>query len=518
MLSKTLTMPKKQMRNKKMNKKQIDFTKFEVDEEQQSIIFSCCSDAPYTRYEDGIKYDEILVINKESVDLSRLNNSASVLFNHDPDQLLGVVDKAFIANNKVFVTCRFSTNDEKSIRIYKDIIDGLIKNVSIGYQILDYEDIRDGETLKRYVTKWMIYEVSIVSIPADTTCGIRQLAVTAEEPAEEEKELDDATKDEIKQIGKDFNIAEEKIKNAINKKLTIREFKQTIFNNKKENKNMNRSELASYIQSRNFDQPFTLRDFSGFAPAPLVSSTTLTLCEALKKKMGLSGFRTLSGLTSNVTIPVQTGRPVVTAPGINEASTDSNPEFKTVTLTPQKFVASVLIGKEMLVNSNSDVEAFIVDAILSELGYKIEGMMLEKIAAAAETEVNFASLSAVTWQNILAMEAGVNSYNLADKKFVMTPAAIAAMKGNLKGDNSAARFLMEDGKINGYEVCATGCANNDNIVFGDMSQLVLGNWTDMDICIDPFSHAREGACLIVGSACVDAAVLNGGAFAVGKIQ
>jgi hypothetical protein len=56
-----------------------------------------------------------------------------------------------------------------------------------------------------------------------------------------------------------------------------------------------------------------------------------------------------------VAIPVQKGRLTVNRVGINEASTDSKPTFETVTLTPQKFVASTLIGKEMLVNSNSDV-------------------------------------------------------------------------------------------------------------------------------------------------------------------
>jgi hypothetical protein len=46
-----------------------------------------------------------------------------------------MVEKAYIIENKVFVKVRFSKNDAFADRIYKDILDGIIKNVSIGYQI-----------------------------------------------------------------------------------------------------------------------------------------------------------------------------------------------------------------------------------------------------------------------------------------------------------------------------------------------------------------------------------------------
>jgi len=76
-----------------------------------------------------------LLIDGNSVDLSRLNNYAPVLFNHDANALLGVVNKAFIADGKVYVRVQFSKNSDFAERIYKDILDGVIKNVSIGYCI-----------------------------------------------------------------------------------------------------------------------------------------------------------------------------------------------------------------------------------------------------------------------------------------------------------------------------------------------------------------------------------------------
>lgn len=80
-----------------------------------------------------------------------------------------------------FVRVRFSRNDDFANRIYKDILDGLIKNVSIGYVVQGYEDKKENGINNRYVTKWMIYETSIVSIPADDSVGIRTLAIKEKE-------------------------------------------------------------------------------------------------------------------------------------------------------------------------------------------------------------------------------------------------------------------------------------------------------------------------------------------------
>ena len=72
---------------------QINFSKFEVNEDRREITFSCASDTPYTRYDEErkIAYDEILIIEEGSVDLTRLKNGAPLLFNHDANRLLGMV-------------------------------------------------------------------------------------------------------------------------------------------------------------------------------------------------------------------------------------------------------------------------------------------------------------------------------------------------------------------------------------------------------------------------------------------
>lgn len=81
--------------------KQINFEKFQVNEESRQITFSCASPTPYQRYDQEIVYNQILVVDESAVDLSRLNNSAPLLFNHDTDKLLGMVEKAWIVQDRI---------------------------------------------------------------------------------------------------------------------------------------------------------------------------------------------------------------------------------------------------------------------------------------------------------------------------------------------------------------------------------------------------------------------------------
>jgi len=83
----------------------------------------------------------VLVIRDDTVDMSRLNGGAAVvLFNHDTDKLLGIVESAWIVEDKIYVKVRFSANDTLADRVFKDILDGVIKNVSIGYEIRHYTE------------------------------------------------------------------------------------------------------------------------------------------------------------------------------------------------------------------------------------------------------------------------------------------------------------------------------------------------------------------------------------------
>jgi HK97 family phage major capsid protein/HK97 family phage prohead protease len=144
-----------------------------VEAESRSLEFSFSSEAPVARWFG----DEVLSHAAESVDLARLNDGAPLLWNHNPDQVLGVVERGWIDEEKKrgMVSVRFSRSAFAEEKL-ADIRDGILRNVSVGYSINDADQARDGSIV---ATSWQPHEVSVVSVPADASVGIgRQLETT----------------------------------------------------------------------------------------------------------------------------------------------------------------------------------------------------------------------------------------------------------------------------------------------------------------------------------------------------
>ena len=139
------------------------------DRTDETLTFSFSSEAPVERFFGR----EILVHEKGAMDLSRLNDGAPWLWNHERGVVLGVVEKAWLGDDRrLYSTVRWSPNTtERGTEEYRrrnDIEAGITKNVSFAYSIDDIDE-RDGDF---YVTKWKALEVSSVSVPADQSVGL----------------------------------------------------------------------------------------------------------------------------------------------------------------------------------------------------------------------------------------------------------------------------------------------------------------------------------------------------------
>jgi HK97 family phage major capsid protein/HK97 family phage prohead protease len=146
--------------------KRAEATDFQVAEDDRTIEFPFSSEYPVARYFG----EEILSHERGAADLTRLNNGAPLLFNHDPDRVIGVVERGWIDEDKKrgYVSVRFSRNAFAQ-EILADVKDGVLRNVSFGYQIREMDQRSSGEFL---ATAWGVHEVSVVSIPADPTVGV----------------------------------------------------------------------------------------------------------------------------------------------------------------------------------------------------------------------------------------------------------------------------------------------------------------------------------------------------------
>jgi len=163
------------LRSMEGNYKRAELTTFD-EVEDRTYEFPFSSEFPVSRYFGN----EILSHEIKAADLSRLNDGAPLLFNHNPDRVIGVVERAYIDGNKRrgYARVRFSRNAFAQ-EILSDVKDGVLRNVSFGYSIDKMEERGSGDFV---ATAWSPYEISVVSVPADPGVGIGR-SFKADKPA-----------------------------------------------------------------------------------------------------------------------------------------------------------------------------------------------------------------------------------------------------------------------------------------------------------------------------------------------
>merc|ERR1712015_238363 len=89
----------------------------------------------------------------------------------------GVVEKAWIDQDKGRAIIRLS-NSKRGQELLEEMRDGIRPHISVGYRILEIiHTKRDENDVDWYrATKWQPYEISSVSVPADTAVGLGRQA------------------------------------------------------------------------------------------------------------------------------------------------------------------------------------------------------------------------------------------------------------------------------------------------------------------------------------------------------
>lgn len=151
-----------------------------VDREARTVELAFSSETPVERWYG----QEILSHDPKHVRMGRLQDGAALLWNHDWDDQRGVVESATIdSDRKGRALVRLSKNDDGE-ELLVDLEDGIKRHVSVGYMVhgLKLIEERDGEDVY-LIDDWEPYEISIVSVPADTAVGVGRNAEIPQEEA-----------------------------------------------------------------------------------------------------------------------------------------------------------------------------------------------------------------------------------------------------------------------------------------------------------------------------------------------
>jgi len=144
-----------------------------VDKEKRLVRMSFSSEAPVERYFGT----EILSHAAGAPDLRWLDSgNAPFLWMHNGREQIGVVNEAKhdVTGKRCSAVCRVA-KDAEGDKYLDRVADGIIKNTSFAYRILEWtcQESGDDDGMPTYTaTKWRGIEISLVSTPADETVGV----------------------------------------------------------------------------------------------------------------------------------------------------------------------------------------------------------------------------------------------------------------------------------------------------------------------------------------------------------
>lgn len=230
------------------------------DQYEFEIAFS--STQPYQRQfwdeqnQEMVVLDEILVHTPEAVDLSRLNNNAPLLFNHNFDNHIGVVCNARIdADNVGRALVKFSKHGTLANDIRNKVIEGTMEKISVGYDIKEYHiDYAKGQLI---VTKWAPFEISFVTVPADDTVGLNRSLNTITVNLEAKRDMTKEQIEEIKEEQEPAQVEETPVEE--NKEPKVEETQERQVEENKEDENLEDGKDAEHPESVD-DDSSTVRE------------------------------------------------------------------------------------------------------------------------------------------------------------------------------------------------------------------------------------------------------------------
>ena len=593
-----------------------------VSSESRTIELAFSSEAPVERSFGS----EVLDHDAESVRLDRLNDGAAVLVNHDPDDVVGVVESARVDGDRMGrATIRFG-NSARAQEIFQDVQDGIRRLVSVGYRINGYDITeRSGDTDMVRVTDWTPYEISIVSIPADTNVGIGRTEETpVSEPIEtkrEEPEMDNSTvvesplvetvpafdveaerskvrteekrrTDAIRDIAGRYPGLEEASREAIESGESVDAFNARALEiigeqnskaraasqhdgevdlSKKERKEYSLVRLMEAISNpkdnaaqrraafelevsveaqRNFGAGFNCR--GEFVPTSLLTGERVMLAgaspatelvgtdhmasmyiDALRNSSSAmaAGVTYLSGLVGNVDIPRMVAG--VTSTWISAEDGDATEDqatFDQVVLSPKDLACYTEVSRRLLQQSAPSIEGIVRSDLAIAQALGIDKAVLygtgtsgQPTGIANQTGVGSATFAAAvpTYAELVDMVATVKGANYPVSS--LTWLINAAMWGSMmttpkQTTGNEGNFVMDVGTSTmvGHPVIVSEQVNDGDVILGDFSQVLLGEWGGLEINVDPYTHSLKGRVRYVTFKTVDVAVRHPEAFVVGN--
>ena len=221
-----------------------------------------------------------------------------------------------------------------------------------------------------------------------------------------------------------------------------------------------------------------------------------------------AGATIMSGLIGDISIPVYAG---TTAAWKTEVSTavDGAGAFSEVSLAPFRITAFVDISKNFLLQDSASAEGLLYDDMSNSTLELLEQTILDASGTSSSRPagmfngVSFTTSGATTFANFVALETAVGANNAlkGNPAYIVNSTTMGDLKTTSK-DSGSGIFITDGVTANGRPIYASNAMPTisgvaQGCIFGNFSDLLIGQWGGIDVTVDPYTQAATGQVRLV---------------------
>ncbi len=250
------------------------------------------------------------------------------------------------------------------------------------------------------------------------------------------------------------------------------------------------------------------RDQNTVDDADLVAEDHLggSFIELLRNNLVVNqlGVRRLSGLRGDIDIPSQEGPTTAYWVGEGDAPAQSNATFGSRKATPHTVAAYVDMTRRIIIQSDPSIEALIRSDLAFVMAQAVDKAALEgdsvadvnsPLGVSKTIGINTIAGASMDWATMIDMQTALDSDNAlhGSLSYVVNPVEAGVAKQTPKAAGEAVMLMaINPDSVAGYPAYVTNNLTAGNMIFGDWSDLIMCEWSGLDLMVDPYSLSTSG--------------------------
>lgn len=240
------------------------------------------------------------------------------------------------------------------------------------------------------------------------------------------------------------------------------------------------------------------------------------------------GATVLAGLRGNVTIPKLTA--AATGYWLASEATDITESQQTLgqlALSPKTVGAYTEISRLLLIQSDPTADMMVMNDLSKVVALAVDLAALNGSGASGQplgvigtSGIGAVAGASLNYAGLVEFETDVSTANadVASMAYLTTPAVRGILKSRDKTGTTVGNYCWGgtagDNKVNGYRAEVTTQMPAANMLFGDFSQIVIGEWGVLEVQLNPYANFKAGIIGVRAMWSIDVGVRQAGAFSL----